>query len=74
MSAEDALRLGLANWLCRPEELADKTREVALELAQGPTVAYHSRKENLNRAIAGEVGPSISGKEKGRSLTAPPSR
>ncbi|MDB5480675.1 MAG: enoyl-CoA hydratase [Caulobacteraceae bacterium] len=55
VSAEDALRLGLANWVCPPEKLADKTREVALELARGPTVAYRYMKENLNRAIAGEV-------------------
>jgi 2-(1,2-epoxy-1,2-dihydrophenyl)acetyl-CoA isomerase len=55
VSADEALRLGLTNWVCAPEELAAKTREVALRLAKGPTVAYRYMKENLNRAMAGEV-------------------
>ncbi|CAN5198372.1 enoyl-CoA hydratase [soil metagenome] len=55
VGAEEALRLGLANWICAPEDLATKTREIALRLANGPTVAYRYRKENLNRAMSGEV-------------------
>lgn len=55
VSAEEALRLGLTNWVCAPEDLAAKTREIALRLASGPTVAYRYMKENLNRAMAGEV-------------------
>jgi 2-(1,2-epoxy-1,2-dihydrophenyl)acetyl-CoA isomerase len=53
--ANEALRLGLTNWVCAPEELAEKTGEIALRLATGPTVAYRYMKENLNRAMAGEV-------------------
>jgi len=55
VNADEALRLGLANWVCAPEELAAKTREIALRLANGPTVAFRYMKENLNRAMAGEV-------------------
>ncbi len=55
VDADEALRLGLANWVCAPEELADKTRAVALRLATGPTVALRYMKENLNRALAGEI-------------------
>lgn len=55
VSAEEALRLGLTNWVCAPEDLAAKTREIALRLAKGPTVAYRYMKENLNRAMAGDV-------------------
>ena len=55
ISADEALRLGLTNWVCAPEELAAKAREVALRIASGPTVAYRYMKENLNRAMAGEV-------------------
>jgi len=55
LSADEALRLGLANWVCAPEELAAKTREIALRLASGPSIAYRYMKENLNRAIAGEA-------------------
>lgn len=55
VSAEEALRLGLTNWVCEPEELMDKTMEIARRLASGPTVAYRYMKENLNRAMSGEV-------------------
>lgn len=55
VGADEALRLGLANWVCAPEELAERTRALALRLAAGPTVALRYMKENLNRALAGEV-------------------
>jgi 2-(1,2-epoxy-1,2-dihydrophenyl)acetyl-CoA isomerase len=55
VNAEEALALGLANWVCEPEELAARTRDVARRLAAGPTVAYRYMKENLNRAMSGEV-------------------
>jgi 2-(1,2-epoxy-1,2-dihydrophenyl)acetyl-CoA isomerase len=54
VNAEEALRLGLTNWVCEPEELAAKAREVAARLANGPTIAYRYMKENLNRAMAGD--------------------
>jgi 2-(1,2-epoxy-1,2-dihydrophenyl)acetyl-CoA isomerase len=56
VTADEALRLGLTNWVVEPDELAAKTREVAARLAAGPTVAFRYMKENLNRAMAGEVG------------------
>src|SRR5271167_403418 len=55
VSAEEALRLGMVNWICAPEELAARTHEIARRLASGPSVAFRYMKENLNRAMAGEV-------------------
>jgi 2-(1,2-epoxy-1,2-dihydrophenyl)acetyl-CoA isomerase len=55
VGADEALRLGLTNWVCAPDDLAAKTAEIAARLASGPTVAYRYMKENLNRAMAGEV-------------------
>lgn len=55
VGADEALRLGLTNWVCAPEELAAKSHEIAQRLAAGPTVAYRYMKENLNRALGGEV-------------------
>ena len=55
VSAEEALQLGLTNWVVEPDALAEKTREIAGRLSGGPTVAYRYMKENLNRAMAGEV-------------------
>jgi 2-(1,2-epoxy-1,2-dihydrophenyl)acetyl-CoA isomerase len=55
VNAEEALRLGLTNWVCEPDELQARTMELAMRLAKGPTVAYRYMKENLNRALAGDV-------------------
>lgn len=55
VSADESLRLGLTNWVCEPEQLATKTRELALRLATGPSVAFRYMKENLNRAMTGTV-------------------
>jgi 2-(1,2-epoxy-1,2-dihydrophenyl)acetyl-CoA isomerase len=55
VSADEALRLGLTNWVCEPDQLAAKTREIALRLATGPSIAFRYIKENLNRAMAGDV-------------------
>jgi 2-(1,2-epoxy-1,2-dihydrophenyl)acetyl-CoA isomerase len=55
VSAEEALRLGLANWVVEPDALAARTREIAQRLAAGPSVCFRYMKENLNRAMAGEV-------------------
>jgi len=52
VSAEEALRLGLTNWVCPPEDLTAEAKAIAQRLAQGPGVAYRYMKENLNRAIS----------------------
>ena len=55
VSAEEALKLGLTNWVVEPDDLDQKTKEIAEQLASGPSVAYRYMKENLNRAMSGEV-------------------
>jgi len=55
IDANEALRLGLANWVVEPDKLMDKAMEIAGRISAGPTVAYRYMKENLNRALAGEV-------------------
>lgn len=52
VNAEEALALGLTNWVCEPEDLQAKTMEIAHQLASGPSVAYRYMKENLNRAMS----------------------
>jgi 2-(1,2-epoxy-1,2-dihydrophenyl)acetyl-CoA isomerase len=37
------------------DELAAKTKEIASRLAAGPAVCFRYMKENLNRAMGGEV-------------------
>ena len=55
VTADEALDLGLTNWVCEPDDLMTKTMEIADRLANGPSVAYRYMKENLNRAMSGEV-------------------
>ena len=52
VSADQALDLGLTNWVCEPDELESKTLEIASQLASGPTVAFRYMKENFARAIS----------------------
>lgn len=59
VSADEALRLGLANWVVPADQLMDKTMEIANRLASGPTVAYRYMKENLNRAMSGELNDCL---------------
>ena len=49
------MQLGLTNWVCEGDELAGATRALAARLAAGPTVAYRYMKENLNRAMSGDL-------------------
>jgi 2-(1,2-epoxy-1,2-dihydrophenyl)acetyl-CoA isomerase len=53
--AKEAERLGLVHQVVPPDALEDRTRALAQRLAKGPTVAYRYMKENLNRAIGGDV-------------------
>ena len=55
VSAEDALSLGLTNWVVDADNLEAKTKEIAEQLASGPSVAFRYMKENLNRAMNGDV-------------------
>ena len=53
IDAAEALRIGLVNRVVPAAELEKQTRELALRLANGPSVAYRYMKENLNRAASG---------------------
>ncbi|HWM22508.1 MAG TPA: enoyl-CoA hydratase-related protein [Ilumatobacteraceae bacterium] len=59
LSAEEAERLGIVNAIFPIETFADDVGERARRLAAGPTVAYRYMKENLNRAVHGELGECL---------------
>jgi 2-(1,2-epoxy-1,2-dihydrophenyl)acetyl-CoA isomerase len=56
LSAEDAERLGIVNAIFPPADFEREVMARARRLAGGPSVAYRYMKENLNRAVAGELG------------------
>jgi 2-(1,2-epoxy-1,2-dihydrophenyl)acetyl-CoA isomerase len=56
LSAEDAQRLGVVNAIFPPADFEREVMDRARRLAQGPSIAYRYMKENLNRAVSGELG------------------
>jgi 2-(1,2-epoxy-1,2-dihydrophenyl)acetyl-CoA isomerase len=56
VTAEEAERLGIVNRVVAPEDFEEEVRALAHRRAHGPTVAYRYMKENLNRAVHGELG------------------
>jgi 2-(1,2-epoxy-1,2-dihydrophenyl)acetyl-CoA isomerase len=56
LSAEDAERLGIVNAIFPAADFEREVMDRARRLAHGPAIAYRYMKENLNRAVAGELG------------------
>ena len=59
LSADEAQRLGIVNDVFPADTFAEAVGERARRLASGPTVAYRYMKENLNRAVHGELGECL---------------
>ncbi len=56
LTAEDALRLGIVNAIFPPADFEQQVMARARRLAEGPSIAYRYMKENLNRAVTGDLG------------------
>jgi 2-(1,2-epoxy-1,2-dihydrophenyl)acetyl-CoA isomerase len=59
LPAPEALRIGLVNDVFSASTFEDEVRARAARLAHGPSVAYRYMKENLNRAVHGELGECL---------------
>jgi 2-(1,2-epoxy-1,2-dihydrophenyl)acetyl-CoA isomerase len=59
LSAEEAERIGIVNAVLPAENFEEAVMERARRLAAGPRVAYRYMKENLNRAVHGELGECL---------------
>ena len=53
--ADEALKLGIFNYVVSDEELSDATLELARQIALGPPIALGYMKENINRAITSDL-------------------
>ena len=51
IDAQEALRLGLVNWVVPADQLQDETQKLAERLAQGPTLAYGLVKTGLYQSL-----------------------
>jgi enoyl-CoA hydratase/carnithine racemase len=59
LDAESALRIGLANSVYEPEELADAANALARRLADGPALAYGTTKSLIVRELDMDLASSI---------------
>jgi enoyl-CoA hydratase len=59
VDAEEALRIGLVNAVHEPDELLEKTLEVAEALAAKGPLALAAAKEAVNRALAGDHSDNL---------------
>ncbi len=59
LTASEAERLGIVNAVFPAGEFDLEVRQRARRLADGPRLAYRYMKENLNRAVSGELGESM---------------
>ncbi|MEE8291441.1 MAG: enoyl-CoA hydratase-related protein, partial [Candidatus Tectomicrobia bacterium] len=51
IEAQEALRLGLVNWVVSADQLPEEARKLAVRLAQGPTLAYGLAKTGLYQGL-----------------------
>jgi 2-(1,2-epoxy-1,2-dihydrophenyl)acetyl-CoA isomerase len=56
ITAEQAERLGIVNAIFPAADFEREVMARARRLAEGPSIAYRYMKENLNRAVSGELG------------------
>ncbi|MDR5684286.1 MAG: enoyl-CoA hydratase-related protein [Armatimonadota bacterium] len=59
VSADEAARIGLVNWVVPPAQLEAKTREVAGRLSRGPTRAYALTKRAINRNLFSDLDSAL---------------
>ena len=54
-----ALDLGIVNSVVGPDDFEDTWRSTAARLAAGPPIAYRYMKENINRAVTGDLDTTL---------------
>jgi len=69
ISAEEALRIGLANRVVPKESFKDEVHALASRIANGPTIAYSYMKANLNAAITHEFNELLDREAWGQTMT-----
>jgi 2-(1,2-epoxy-1,2-dihydrophenyl)acetyl-CoA isomerase len=68
LPADRAEQLGLVNRVVAPDQLADATQELALRLAQMPTVAIGQTKRQLNLGVSAGLEAVLEAEERGQEL------
>jgi len=69
ISAEEALKIGLANRVFPAASFRDEVHALASRIANGPTLAYSYMKANLNAAITHELKELLDREAWGQTMT-----
>ena len=69
ISAEEALKIGLANRVFPAASFRDEVHALASRIANGPTVAYSYMKANLNAAVTHEFKELLDREAWGQTMT-----
>jgi len=59
VSAEDALRVGMVNWVVPHEKLREETDALARKLASGPPIAYAQAKRAINAGLLADFARGL---------------
>jgi enoyl-CoA hydratase/carnithine racemase len=68
ISADDALRIGLANRVVAPETLMDEARALAARLAAGPAFGLAMTKTLLNQELDADFAAAIEAEAQGQAI------
>ena len=61
ITAKECLDLGIVNTITPYEEVRNRARQLALDIANGPRTALRYMKENINRAVNSDLKTCLSG-------------
>ena len=70
IDAQEALRIGLVNWVVPADRLQEETQKLAERLAQGPTLAYGLAKTGLYQGLAMSLEDALNMEARNQAIAA----
>ncbi len=70
IDAQEALRIGLVNWVVPADTLPEETQKLAQRLAQGPTLAYGLAKTGLYRGLTMSLEDTLNMEARNQAVAA----
>jgi 2-(1,2-epoxy-1,2-dihydrophenyl)acetyl-CoA isomerase len=70
IDAQEALRIGLVNWVVPADKLQEETQKLAERLAQGPTLAYGLAKTGLYQGLTMSLEDTLNMEARNQAIAA----
>jgi len=70
IDAQEAMRIGLVNWVVPADKLPEETQKLAERLAQGPTLAYGLAKTGLYQGLTMSLEDTLNMEARNQSMAA----